>query len=260
MDPLTALAAEPLDPSLAKPLYQQLKERILQVVATRALNETTPLPTEESIARALGLSRGTVRRCFADLVREGHVIRKRGRGTFVVYQRQSHTLETSFNFTAEISALGKVPSSKVLRLGRVKARAGISRRLDVPDGTEVWEIRRVRYADGKPLQYVVAYVPVAVCPKIDEKALESSLYTLIAEASGRMPARAVEVYEAINLDAREASVLELSPGMAALRTLRTTFDAHGRPFEASVIILRADRNRFQLTLDTHGTTMSKITT
>ena len=41
--------------------------------------------------------------------------------------------------------------------------------------------------------------------------------------------------------------------------LRTTFDQHMRPFEASVIILRGDRNRFMLTLDTGETSFSKVT-
>lgn len=258
MDMLQTLAAEPLDPELNVPLYQQLKDRVLQLIATRAFDDTTPLPREQDIADALKLSRGTVRRCFQDLVDDKTIVRRRGKGTFVNFRRDAHTLGTAFNFTAEISALGKTPSSRVLSLRKKKSSGGISKRLSIPDGTEVWEIRRVRLADGKPMQYVTAFVPVALCPQIDEQSLESSLYTLIAAASGRMPARATEVYEAVNLNGAEARELDVPTGTAALRVLRTTFDQHMRPFEASVIILRGDRNRFMLTLDTGETSFSKV--
>lgn len=117
----------------------------------------------------------------------------------------------------------------------------------------------MRYADERPMQYVTAFVPVDICPELTKEALTASLYTVIADVSGRMPARATEVYEAVSLDGAEARALELEPGCAALRVLRTTFDQHMRPFEASVIVMRGDRNRFMLTLDTAGTTFSKVT-
>ncbi|WP_321971652.1 GntR family transcriptional regulator [Paratractidigestivibacter sp.] len=259
MDMLQTLASEPLDPEGSAPLYQQLKDRVLQLIATRAFDDSTPLPREQDIADTLGLSRGTVRRCFQDLVDDGTIIRRRGRGTFVNYRRDAHTLGAAFNFTAEISALGKVPSSRVISLRKRAAKGGVAKRLSIPEGTEVWEIRRVRYADENPMQYVTAFVPVTVCPELTKEALTASLYTIIATASGRMPARATEVYEAVNLDGAEARALGLEPGCAALRVLRTTFDQHMRPFEASVIVMRGDRDRFMLTLDTAGTTFSKVT-
>lgn len=109
------------------------------------------------------------------------------------------------------------------------------------------------------MRVVTAYVPCDVRPSLTEKDLSSSLCALIAEASGRMPGRAEESCEAVNLDASEARPLGVPPRTAALRVPRTTYYRHGRPFEASAIILRADRSRFRLTLDAGGTTFSKST-
>lgn len=259
MNALEVLSSRPLDPSSSIPLYQQLEERMLELIATRAFGEDDPLPNEEDIARVTGLSRGTVRRCFKDLVDDGRVVRRRGRGTFVNYHQDDHNMETAFNFTAEISALGKRPSSRVLSLRRRAASGGVSKSLRVPEGTKVWEITRVRLANEKPMQIVTAYVPCELCPDLTEDALVSSLYTLIAEASGCVPAKAIEVYEAINLSAREADALCVPKGTPAIRTIRTTYDAYDRPFEASVIVLRGDCNQFMLRLDARGTHFSKIT-
>lgn len=259
MDVLQTLAQRPLDPDSAVPLYRQLKERILQVIATRALDANTPLPNEEDIAKTLGLSRGTVRHCFKDLVDEHRVVRRRGQGTFVNYKQEEHTLETAFNFTQEIAALGMTPSSRVLSLKKKAANSVIAKRLEIPRGTKIWEIRRVRLADEKPMQCVTAFVPCSFCPELTAESLASSLYTRIAEATGTMPAKAVEVYEAVNLDQAEARALQVPPNVAALRTIRVTYDEAGQPFEASVIVSRADRSRFMLTLTTEGTSFSKVT-
>lgn len=259
MDIMDALEREPLDQSSDIPLYMQLKERIMQVMATRALDDQTPLPTEQEISSKLGLSRGTVRRCFRDLVDEGRVVRRRGLGTFAAHSRGARGMDIAFSFTAEVTALGMKPSSEVLGLKKIASRANVSRRLRIPDETDVWEIRRIRRADGDPMQYVVAYVPCDVCPELSKSDLESSLYALIVDASGCKPAKAVEVYEAVNLDAREAKALGVPAGTAALRTLRTTYDSGGRPFETSVIVSRADRNRLQVTLDSGGASFSKVT-
>ncbi len=121
MDVMGTLEREPLDPGSEVPLYLQLKERILQVMATHALDGQTPLPTEQEISRRLGLSRGTVRRCFRDLVDEGRVVRRRGLGTFVAHPRGARGMDIAFSFTAEVTALGMRPSSEVL--GRPGRRA-----------------------------------------------------------------------------------------------------------------------------------------
>ena len=88
MDVMAVLEHEPFNLDSGIPLYMQLKDRILQIIATRSLDQQTPLPTEQEISQRLNLSRGTVRRCFKDLVDEGRVVRRRGLG----YSNWSNTL------------------------------------------------------------------------------------------------------------------------------------------------------------------------
>ena len=155
-------------------------------------------------------------------------------------------------------ALGKKPSSKVLGFRRRASDRGISKHLQILDGVQVWEIRRIRLADGKPMQMVTVSVLCEVCPELGEDALRSPLCTLIAEQSGRTPARAVEVYEAIKLDARGGGARgpqRHSGAPHAQDVLRLLWQA----LETSVIILRADLNRFMLKLDANGLHFSKIT-
>lgn len=236
MDILESLAAVPFDRMGDTPLYAQLKQRLLQLIASQALDTTTPLPKELEIAERLNLSRSTVRRCFQDLVREGRVVRKRGQGTFVKPQVAAPGIDLALNFSARMREAGRVPASRILSFQAVKAAKGIAVGLQVPEGTPVWEIRRLRLADDKPMELNNVYVPVSLCPKLSRKALEKSLYAYIAEQTGILPASFDAVYESINLDRREAQLLGQNTGKAALRIIRSTYDNEGKPFEVGMLI------------------------
>lgn len=258
MDVLAMISQEPIDPDSDLPLYQQLRGRLLQVIASHSLDESTPLPTEVAIAEALHLSRGTVRRCFEELVREGWVVRRRGHGTYVNHGRQGRRRDATFNYTAEIQSLGKTPSSKVFGFRTVLAQPSLMQRLNVPMGEPVWEVRRIRYADDDPMQYATAYVPVRYCPDLTRKDAEQSLYAAIARQSGAMPAKAVELYEAISLDAKEAMALQVPCGAAAIRIMRTTYEQHGGTMETSIITCRGDLNRLLVTIEDGKSSFQKM--
>lgn len=258
VDNLAAIASSPLDDSSQLPLYQQLKQRMLQLMASGSLDETTPLPTEMQLCQAFGLSRATVRRCFKDLVDEGRVVRRRGHGTFVRPETTRGESSVPLNFSSEMESAGLLPASRLLGLRRREASGGISRRLGVAEGTPVWEIRRLRLGNDLPLQLAIAYVPCELCPNLSEEDLTTSLYALISQGSGALPARAEESYEAVCLDAREAKALGVRAGSAALRVLRTSFDTTGRAFEASVLIEPGDRSRLVVSLSTEGTELRRV--
>ena len=236
MDILEHLATTPFDRMGDTPLYVQLKQRLIQLIASQTLDTTTPLPKELEIAERLDLSRSTVRRCFQDLVREGRVVRKRGQGTYVKPQVAAPGIDLALNFSARMREEGRVPTSRILSFHAVEAGKGIAAGLQLPEGTPVWEIRRLRLADDKPMELNCVYVPVSLCPKLSRKDLEKSLYAYIAEQTGILPASFDAVYESINLDRREAQLLGQNTGKAALRIIRSTYDNAGKPFEVGTLI------------------------
>ena len=255
MDPLSVLAARPLDPTLDKPLYQQLKERILQLIATGAVDTETPLPTEASLCRALGLSRSTVRRCFADLVERGYVVRRRGLGTFLSGRSSTghgESIYTLYNSTTQIERSGRHASARVLRLRRLAASEAIARALQIGQGDPVWEIRRLRLADDVPLRYEISCVPWELCPGLTVDRIEHSLYACLMEDSGILPYRADMTLEAVTLDEREAKILEVAAGSAAFRVRSLSIAENGRPIERTVSLWPASGTHLSVTYDERG--------
>lgn len=235
MDVLDVICHEPLDPKGDIPLYRQLEDRILQVIASHVIEENEPLPPELTICERLGLSRATVRRCFEDLVKDGYVQRKRGRGTFVSPIESGSDVNVSMSFTSRMKRLGKNSTSKVLGLRELEAAGPVAKALRLRKGTPVWEVRRVRLINSTPCEYHRAYVPKRLCPDLRASDLTGSLYAKIAQSSGTLPCSYDELYECIKLDRKEANLLQLPEGTAAFRAFRTTIDTYGLPFETSII-------------------------
>lgn len=108
-----------------------------------------------------------------------------------------------------------------LRIGGVLVRQhvrGIASVLKVPEGTPMWEIRRLRLADDKPMELNYVYIPVKLCPELARRDVESSLYVYIAGKTGVLPASVDAVYEAVNLDKHEASLLGQTTGKTTFTT------------------------------------------
>lgn len=71
--------------SLARdPLYLQVCELLTRQIARGAWKPNTALPNEMDLARELGVSPGTVRKAMEKLEADRLVVRRQGRGTFVV--------------------------------------------------------------------------------------------------------------------------------------------------------------------------------
>ena len=65
------------------PFYRQVEDQLRQLIKSGQLEEGARLPSVRELARELMVSLITVRRSYADLEKEGWIIRKQGQGTFV---------------------------------------------------------------------------------------------------------------------------------------------------------------------------------
>ena len=101
------------------PRYLQLRQRIRSAVDQGRLKDNDPLPSEREIAAITKLSRVTVRKAVAELVRDGMIIQKRGSGSFVAPQvrRVEQSLSLLTSFTEDMTRRGMTVSSDWLERG-----------------------------------------------------------------------------------------------------------------------------------------------
>jgi len=75
-----------IDAQLDVPIYQQLVDRIRVQVKKGILKDGQQLPTVQEMAQGLAVARGTIKRAYDELEREGMIEKVQGRGTFVSYR------------------------------------------------------------------------------------------------------------------------------------------------------------------------------
>ena len=83
-----------LEKNSPKPLYQQLKDILVDAIDSEKWKANEKIPSENELSSIYGLSRMTVRSVLTDLVKEGLLYRVQGKGTFVA-EKWTKYLSTS---------------------------------------------------------------------------------------------------------------------------------------------------------------------
>lgn len=71
-----------LDYDRGIPVYRQIYEAVVRALAAGRLGASERLPAIHDLAGRLGINPNTVVRAYKDLERDGHIVSRRGRGTF----------------------------------------------------------------------------------------------------------------------------------------------------------------------------------
>jgi GntR family transcriptional regulator len=136
----------------SRPLYAQVRERLIERIRSGEWKPGQLIANEFEIAAEFGVSQGTARKAIGDLASEGLVVRRQGRGTFVVEHTPAHVLFRFFNlFDAGGAAV--VPDSRDVRSSVAPASSEERGALGLDAGARVIRITRIRTRDG-PL-YIV---------------------------------------------------------------------------------------------------------
>jgi GntR family transcriptional regulator len=236
----------PLDERSPMPLYHQLSEH-LRAAANR-LGPDAPMPSEHELMRQTGVSRATARKAISDLVQEGLLVPRQGKGTFVAPPRVETLLERPVGFGEGMSQLGREPSTQVLSATIVAASAPVAASLDLSVGADVVLLERLRLLDGEPCMIERAHLPAERVPGLLDEPLDGSLYTLLATRYGLRPAGGTEVITVMSADAALGRSLMVPVGSVLFATIRSTRSDDGGPLEYTFRHARGDLCSFRVSL------------
>ncbi|MDG1259306.1 MAG: GntR family transcriptional regulator [Paracoccaceae bacterium] len=225
------------------PRYRQFLRYLSASIRSGELSADIQLPPERVLAELAGISRVTVRRAISALAEEGLVEQRRGAGTFVRPQveKLQQSLSSLVSFSENIRMRGQTPSSRVLERGLFMPSRDEFLILGLTKSSSVARIKRLRFADDMPLAIETSTVPADVIP--NPEVVGTSLYEAL-RARDRAPVRAVQRVTACNLSLKDAELLGLNTGDAALSIQRTAFLPHGRIVELTVGCYRSDMYDF----------------
>ena len=71
-----------------RPLYEQVTEKLEELMFSGVLPSDSRLPSVRSMATELSINPNTIQRAYAELERQGYIYSIKGRGSFVADNRQ----------------------------------------------------------------------------------------------------------------------------------------------------------------------------
>jgi GntR family transcriptional regulator len=224
------------------PRYFAVKAELLALIGD--LGEGSMLPSERELAERFGVARLTLRQAVSELVLDGRLQRRQGRGTFVSPPKLVQPLAL-VSYTEAMRERGIEPGRTPITTETFAAGQELADELAIDIGDAVVHYERVLTADGERVGLESTYLPSDRFPDMLSRFdPATSLYAFLRGAAGVVFAEARERIETVLATPREALLIGTNPALPMLLLHRVSYEPDGRPIERVRGLYRGDRFSF----------------
>lgn len=240
-----------IDSNSITPLYLQVKEHILSDIHSEKYQPNGRLPSEKELAAMYNVSMITIRRAISELVDEHVLQKKQGKGTFVTKKSFSRPYsQKALSFTEICNANHMKASAKLLRR-EVLSDPGpeLLGKLELPAGSQVLLIERLRFADGIPIVIERDCFSMEYDFLLQADLEQNSMYQIIREnrVVDLRPVVGQRFVTIAKADARIAKYLEIRESTPVLQYVGLCWEMiSDRPAHTSFQIGYGERMEFAL--------------
>lgn len=232
-----------LDAQAVTPLYVQLMNNIEENINNRVFLPGEKLKSESEMAKEYGVSIITVRNAIGALIKKGLVERKQGKGTFISKPKYTRNIKKLQSFSDMCHQMGVVPGAKTLENKLIIPDEKISKMLEIPTGTQIVFISRVRYADNEPIAIENNYFSPKYSFLLGEKFDNNSLFEFIKKKLRTSVAvstseKRIEICKA---NQKEADLLNVKRNSSMLFVKSIAYDNDNEPMYVGIQIINGER-------------------
>lgn len=231
----------------AVPLCRRIKEDLSRQIRSGRWRVDAEIPSEAELCQQYGVSRGTIRQALAELVQQGLIYRRQGRGSFISRPKLEGSVLGSYRLY--MSRIPLDARSQLLQCRRRPASKEIRRVLALTAREDIYELHRIRYVNGIPISLQVSYLPSRLCPGLEKADLSSeALYAILEREYGVIFMRAEEFIEPVLAGERVARHLHIARNSPVFLVERTSYMADDRIGEFRRGHMRGDLYRYRIDL------------
>lgn len=228
-----------LDHNSSEALYSQIRRALLADIQANH-QPGSYLPPEQHLAAHFGVNRHTVRRAVDELVDEGMLERRHGRGTLVLGVPVEYPIGQGTRFTETVGAAGEATST-VLRGELIAARGAVAHELGLDEGAPALHLETLRMLDGRPLCLISHFLPQRYAQAVLEGYGEGSLHAFLGAQFGLRLRRSYSLITALLPRGNDAQLLQMPQRQPVLRVKSLNVQDPGDdPVEYAVTRFRAD--------------------
>ncbi|MBZ4686439.1 MAG: GntR family transcriptional regulator [Clostridia bacterium] len=207
-------------------------------------------PTDKQLMEQYNVSSTTVRRAIYELVQEGWLERKPGKGTFVRNQMVEN-LRKLTGFFEEIQSKGMVPSAEIIKSEIVTVDNNLLQEIPLLQDfnvSKVYLIKKIHKMNNTPVVYVKSFWPVDIGTEIAKYDLtKQGVYSIVQDELGILLREASQTISAGLADKEEAEALNIAEKAPILVMNRATY-SNERLLEVAVNSYRADLYSYKIIL------------
>ncbi|WP_405472314.1 GntR family transcriptional regulator [Paenarthrobacter ilicis] len=213
-------------------VYQQVADVLTEQISR--LDPGARIPTEESLMDDFGISRTTVRKAIEKLVVKGLLVRRQGKGTFVMAQRPVKMLNRLAPFMETFTAAGMKTVKGLIEYKWMEKDSSVPSKL-VSDDNLVLVIRRSYSSAGWPYAIAEIFIPSHIGRHISlADAERNSIYQVIQDRTLK-PLHRAEITVTMHAPPDHlADALNVRGFAMVPRLERTTLGPHGEVLECTV--------------------------
>lgn len=217
------------------PLYAQIVECLRKDIAANVYGRNGKIPTETELSEKYGVSRITVRRAVDELVSQGLVEKKQGKGTFVTAPRFYRRLDRGpLSFSEMCEANGLKPGAKILEMGIVIPKSlKVKEQLHLKEGESAVYISRLRTGNEKPLAYEESYYPMEYSDLLSIDLEHMSTYRYLREVRGIVLKSTTIRLNITKANAKMGKILGVPRNTALLEFKGCVVNENGKPVHTS---------------------------
>ena len=226
------------------PLYIQLKNELLKDIREN-YKPTDIIPAEGELEKFYDVSRITVRRAIEELGKEGILVKKQGKGTFVKEQKILYDANSIGSLTQRLKKQNHLLQTKSIEFEIIESEHYVKELLECDT---LLCIKRFRVLDDVPFALMKNYLDIKKVPNLKEKFKIESLYTFLKEQYSIEFYNAEETVEAKAASKEDAKKLNIDEKYPLLSLHRLSFDKHNNPVEYSDIVINSDMYKHKIIL------------
>ncbi|GAA5236770.1 GntR family transcriptional regulator [Verticiella sediminum] len=224
-------------------LYRQLFLALREEIRRGVYREGEPIPNEEQLGQSFGVSRITVRRAVADLVEEGWLEKRLGRGTFVKQTIPRPPARTESTFIESLGKRSKQTQVTVLEVSRRSPPPHVAAAMGLAEDAQVMYASRLRAISGVPLLFVDSWVMAEHAGHITGDALKERSISEMLLSDGVRFRYVTEEITAVAAAPHVAATLRVEVGAPLLCVARLVSSDVGKPVMYLTGYMTSERSR-----------------
>ena len=239
-----------VDRNRALPLYYQVSECLEEMIKKGEIRPDEQMLSEDVLAARFGVSRPTINKAIAILIRKSIISRERGKGTFVRSGDVRLTLMQELVSLHESMQRENIRfRTVVLKVQRQKSNGILAEKLALKQGARIYYLKRLRYVEEESFIISESYLPQELFPDLEKEDLrDRSLYDVLEQKYGIPVIKTERSARAVKALDKEAQLLRIPLGDPLIQLEGIAFSRHDLRVEYFKTIIRGDRGVLCTTL------------